>query len=270
MKSLASMHVENLLRTVARTIVLPRYCALGAEDVMEKSVGELVTVADKEAELAIGRGLATLLPSARLIGEEACADAPELLNGLGEGLVWLVDPIDGTGNFAAGRPPFALMVALLEDGLTRQSWILDPLTGVLSYAELGGGAFRNGEQVTTATGRPEERDISGILSEAFLPREQQGLGTTLRARFGSVLPTKRCAGHEYPLVATGERDFAIYWRTLPWDHAAGALFLSEAGGRVLHFDGQPYAPARPKEGLILARNAAMADLLLKVVGQTAM
>ena len=252
---------------MADTVVLPRFRSLGAGEVVEKSAGELVTVADQEAEVAIGRGLDQLLPSARLIGEEACARNPRLLDDLGEGLVWLIDPIDGTGNFAAGRAPFALMVALLADGITRQSWILDPLSGVLSYAGLGSGAFRNGMQVAAGAERPAERDMVGILSEAFLPPERRGLGDSLRARIGSVLPTQRCAGHEYPLVAVGERNFAIYWRTLPWDHAAGALFLAQAGGRVLHFDGAPYVPGVQREGLLLARNAALADLLLEVVAK---
>ncbi|MCW3796663.1 inositol monophosphatase [Sphingomonas sp. BN140010] len=257
--------VGALLRNVAAAIVLPRYRSLGSGEVVEKSAGELVTVADREAELAIGQGLHELLPAARLIGEEACAERPDLIEHLADELVWLVDPIDGTANFAAGRPPFAMMIALLEHGVVRQSWILDPLHDVLFHADRGGGAFRDGVKVTGGTDRSVERDLCGILSEAFLPAEQRHLGETLRARFGRVLPTQRCAGHEYPLVALGERDFAIYWRTLPWDHAAGALLLSEAGGRALHFDGSPYGPAVQRSGLLLARNPEVADLLLRAV-----
>jgi fructose-1,6-bisphosphatase/inositol monophosphatase family enzyme len=257
--------IGELLRTVASSVVMPRFQALGADEVVEKSAGELVTVADREAELALGEGLLGLLPEARLIGEEACAEAPELLGSLGDDLVWLIDPIDGTGNFAGGRPPFAIMVALLEDGVAKQSWILDPLSDTLWYAERGGGAYRNGLRLSPAGAQSPDTELTGILSEAFLPDERRGLRGALAARVGSVVPTQRCAGYEYPLVATGGRDFAIYWRTLPWDHAAGALLLTEAGGRVMHFDGAAYAPAIQRKGLILSRSPGIAARLLAVV-----
>ena len=258
--------VATLLRTVAADVVLPRFRFMSAADVAEKSVGELVTVADKEAELAIGAGLTGLLPAARLIGEEDCAGRPELLDSIGDGLVWLVDPIDGTGNFAAGRAPFAIMVALLRDGVTLQSWILDPLTGRLAYAERGAGAFLDEVPVRASADLPPDRALGGILSEAFLPPERQQLGESLRSRVGTVVATQRCAGHEYPLVATGGRDFAIYWRTLAWDHAAGALFLSEAGGCAVYEDGTPYSPASHRRGLILARNPAIANRIRQLLG----
>lgn len=239
--------------------VLPRFRALGAGDIVEKSAGELVTVADREAEVAIERGLREILPLARSIGEEACAANPDLMNSLGDGLVWLIDPIDGTGNFARGSPPFAIMVALLSDGVTQQSWILHPLTGRLAYAERGGGAFLDGVRVTSEQGSAPRSELCGILSEAFLPPDRRHIGDLLRTVTRSVTPTQRCAGHEYPLVATGERDFAIYWRTLAWDHAAGALFLTEAGGSVTYEDGTPYDPLSTRSGLILARSREVGE-----------
>jgi fructose-1,6-bisphosphatase/inositol monophosphatase family enzyme len=87
----------------------------------------------------------------------------------------------------------------------------------------------------------------------------------LRAAVGELLPTQRCAGHEYPLVASGARQFALYWRTLAWDHAPGALVLSEAGGTVTHLDGTAYRPAHPRQGLLLSGNAHIAKTLLKTL-----
>ena len=75
-------------------------------------------------------------------------------------------------------------------------------------------------------------------------------------------PTARCAGHEYPLVATGARHFALYWRTLVWDHAPGALLLTEVGGSVTHLDGAPYQPTRSRTGLLLAHNPLISKALL--------
>ena len=64
---------------------------------------------------------------------------------------------------------------------------------------------------------------------------------------------------EYPAVAQGDRHFALFWRTLAWDHAPGALLLREAGGSVMRWDGSAYLPAIPGEGLLIARNPAVAD-----------
>src|SRR4051794_10278381 len=106
-----------LMAGAAGRAILPRFCALAQHEIEGKSPGELVTVADREAEALLAAGLAPLLPGSRVIGEEACSADPRLIDALGEGIVWLVDPLDGTGNFAAGRPEFAVMVALLRDGI---------------------------------------------------------------------------------------------------------------------------------------------------------
>src|ERR1700709_1438740 len=133
--------VGALMAEAAERAILPRFRALARDEVEEKSPGELVTIADREAEAILTAGLAPLLPGSRVIGEEACAIDPRLIESLGEGIVWLVDPLDGTANFAAGRPDFAVMVALLRDGVTQAAWILNPLSGQLTRAELGSGAW---------------------------------------------------------------------------------------------------------------------------------
>ena len=121
-----SQAVEALMRDVAETIVLPRYRTLAAYEIEEKSPGDLVTVADRESELALNAGLARILPDARMVGEEGCAANPALMEGLDKGIAWIIDPIDGTGNFAAGRPHFALMVALFAEGETQAGWMNAP------------------------------------------------------------------------------------------------------------------------------------------------
>lgn len=120
-------HVGDLLREVAARSVLPRFRRLQDREIHEKQPGELVTIADQEAEAALTGGLRRLLPGSRVVGEEACAADPSLLLGIGTGLVWLVDPLDGTADFAAGDPRFSLMVALLRDGDIIAPWMLDPL-----------------------------------------------------------------------------------------------------------------------------------------------
>ena len=255
--------VGEILRATAAAVVMPRFAALGPGDVAMKGANDPVTIADREAEAMIGQGLRLLLPHARIVGEEACAADPALLDNLDQGTVWIVDPIDGTANFAAGRPPFAMMVALLDRGELAGSWILDPLGDRLAVAERGGGAWIDGERVRSDPVPLELDGLEGIVSEAFLPPGRRGLIDRIRACVSSVEQTARCAGHEYPLVATGARHFALYWRTLVWDHAPGALLLMEAGGSVSHLDGTPYRPGRPQSGLLLAHHPS---IMRKLIG----
>jgi fructose-1,6-bisphosphatase/inositol monophosphatase family enzyme len=96
--------VGELVRATARTAVLPRFRRLAAGEITEKAPGELVTVADREAEDLLSAGLLRLLPGSVVVGEEAVADDPAVLRRLAaDGPVWLVDPLDGTRNFATGR-----------------------------------------------------------------------------------------------------------------------------------------------------------------------
>jgi fructose-1,6-bisphosphatase/inositol monophosphatase family enzyme len=251
--------VTALIRAVAAREILPRYQKLQEHDVEEKGPGDLVTIADRAVEAALEQGLGRIVPEARFVGEELCAREPAVLAALGEGLAWVVDPIDGTGNFAAGRPPFAVMVALLRDNSTIASWIHDPLSGRMMVAELGSGARRDGTAVHTSGAVPDSSALCGTVSDFSMPEAMRGRVAALEREVGRLVPTLRCAGHEYPLVALGERDFALYWRTLVWDHAAGALLLSEAGGVVERLDGSPYRPGSTETGILLARNRGVAD-----------
>src|SRR4051812_25556952 len=242
--------VGALMTEAAERAILPRFRALAQNDIEEKSPGELVTIADREAEAMLTASLAPLLPGSRVIGEEACATDPRLLESLGEGTVWLVDPLDGTGNFAAGRPEFAVMVALLRDGVVQAGWMLNPLSGRLARAELGGGAWIGDERLK-ATDLEPGRKLRGSMGR-FMPEEMQA---DLAARLESGadrLPGLMSAGVEYPMIGGGERDFAFYWRTLAWDHAAGVLFVNEAGGKATRPDGSAYQPTREGYGLLAA------------------
>ncbi|NCU12975.1 MAG: inositol monophosphatase, partial [Sphingomonadaceae bacterium] len=125
--------VLAVLRDAAARAVLPRYQSLAAHEIDAKAADDVVTIADKEAELILAEGLARLLPEAAIVGEEAAHADPALLDRLGDALCWIIDPIDGTNNYAAGKPPFGLMVALSQSGETIAGWILDPLTGRLCH-----------------------------------------------------------------------------------------------------------------------------------------
>ena len=250
MKDESFERVGALMAEAAERAILPRFRALAEDEVEEKSPGELVTVADREAEAILAAGLPPLLPGSRVIGEEACSVDPSLLDALGEGTVWLVDPLDGTGNFAAGRPNFAVMVALLRDGVTQASWMLDPLSGRLARAALGGGAWLGERRLDAAPLAPGTR-LRGSMGR-FMPEEMQSALEERLDAGAERLPGLKSAGVEYPLIAAAERDFAFYWRTLAWDHAAGVLFVNEAGGKAARPDGSAYRPGDSGNGLLAA------------------
>lgn len=256
-----SMHalspaVETLLRIVARDVVLPRYQQLAAHEIEEKTPGELVTVADRESESRLNDGLLAIF-DAKLLGEEAVAADPALMEGIGQGAVWIIDPIDGTANFASGKPPFAIMVALAVDGIAEAGWVLDPLSGRMCHAARGGGAFIDGERVQArASGEPQL--VAGI-STLFMDPHVRDRFLEKAAGKLTCAPIPRCAGEQYPRIVLGANDCALFERTLPWDHVPGALFLEEAGGKVARADGRAYHFWDGSTGLLAAASPAVWD-----------
>ncbi|WP_404709962.1 inositol monophosphatase family protein [Sphingomonas sp. MMS24-J13] len=255
--------VTALMRDVAARIVMPRFRQLAPSEIIEKAPDDLVTIADRESEIALGEGLTTLLRNSRVVGEEACAADPAIIDTIGAGAVWIVDPIDGTHNFASGHPPFAIMIALAEDGETQASWILDPVTDQLCHANKGGGASIDGERVI-ARGSGGALPVAG-LSFTYLPKD---IAADMQARADGKLecaPIPRCAGEQYPRIVLGVNDISMFWRTYAWDHAPGALFVTEAGGRVARFDGTPYAPTQTGTGMIAAATPELWDQAARIL-----
>ncbi|TDC81693.1 inositol monophosphatase [Micromonospora sp. KC606] len=249
--------VGELLRQTATDVVLPLFRRLDDADIIEKAPGDLVTVADRRAEERISEALRRLLPGSVVVGEEAVAEDPDLLRHLRDGGdVWLVDPVDGTGNFAAGRPPFALMVALLTDGEMTGAWVLDPLAGVLADARLGAGTRLDGQPVRAADVAAPHGGMRGTAMTRYLPPAVRTRVEACPEWLGELLPGQHCAGREYLDLLTGDQRFVLFWRTLPWDHAPGVLLVREAGGVARRFDGADYHPADDRPGLLVAADEA--------------
>ncbi|MDH6113371.1 fructose-1,6-bisphosphatase/inositol monophosphatase family enzyme [Kitasatospora sp. MAP12-15] len=246
--------VTEILREAAEVAILPRYRALAAGDVVEKTPGEVVTVADRQAEELITRRLRGLL-DVPVVGEEAAAASPALVAALREApAAWLVDPLDGTANFVAGRPEYAVMAALVRHGQTVASWIVQPAEGRSYVAERGSGAWQDGVRLHRPPAPRDPAELRGAALTRFLdPAARAHLEATAH-RFAALGPGTKCAGVDYPHLTTGEADFLLYQRTLPWDHAPGVLLLTEAGGTARRPDGTDYRPSDPeaKRGLLIA------------------
>lgn len=242
--------VSALIRTVAEAVVMPRFRNLAAEDVLEKTPGELVTIADREAEARLTDGLAAIDGDAVIVGEEACAADPALIDQATAARAWIIDPIDGTANFAAGQPPFGIMIALIENGVTQAGWLYDPVTQRMCHAVLGGGAFL-GDAPIRARASDAARPLAAISKVGQSEEEHAARAMRFDSAFAMV-PLPRCAAENYPRLVLGQNDVAVFRRTLVWDHAPGVLFLTEAGGYVAHWDGTPYRVDGKGVGLIAA------------------
>lgn len=257
MSAVLSDAVAALMRRVAETVVMPRFRNLDADQVEEKAPGDLVTVADREAEAALAEGLVPLIPGSRVVGEEGVAADPSLLDGLENGTAWIVDPIDGTGNFAAGRSPFGLMVALCDAGEVTAGWLLDPVSGRLCHGRRGEGAWIDHNRVS-ARESGAARPIAALATSFMTPQDRSQLEARADGRF-TLVDIPRCAAEQYPRLVLRENDLSIFGRTHPWDHAPGALFVNEAGGRVARPDGSAYRVWDGRRGLLGASSPAMWD-----------
>lgn len=248
--------VHTAMRKAAERAILPRYRALAKEHVTDKAADDVVTVADHESEAILFEELARLLPNAAIVGEEAAFAHAALFDRLGDALCWIVDPLDGTNNFAAGNPPFGILVGLAEAGETIAGWLYDPLSGRFCSAERGKGAWIDGERVT-ARASGETPPVAAISLIFMDPAQREAVKAHIAPHY-RLVDIPRCAAEQYPRLVLGQNDISIFERTLPWDHAAGVLFLNEAGGKAARPDGSAYRVddhARP--GLIGAATPAL-------------
>ena len=253
--------VATLLRDAARAEVMPRFRNLGPGGVRTKAAAlDPVTEADEAAEAVITAGLLRRFPGAVVVGEEATAADPSLLGRLGDAeLAFVVDPIDGTANFADGLPLFAVMAAALIRGEVVAACIHDPLGDDCALALRGAGAWRETpdgrrETLHVAAPAPVEAMI-GSVSWRFLPPAQRMAVCANLPRVAASWAF-RCAAHEYRMAAAGHLHFLLFNRLYPWDHAPGWLLHREAGGYAAAFDASPYRPTRFDGGLIVAPDQA--------------
>ncbi len=264
-------HVLNIIRRAARAEIMPRFRALSAGDIATKShPDDLVTAADIAAEKMIARALQIAFPSALVVGEEAVAGDATLLDKIAEApLAFIIDPVDGTWNFAHGLAMFGVIFAATQFGRPAFGLIYDPVADDWAIADTVGPArleraFGAATPLKASMGKSVEA-LSGYLPLHLFAHHQ-------RPKIAATLPsfartqTLRCSAHEYRMIAQGHTDFLLTAMLHPWDHAAGVLICERAGAHVEMLDGGPYSAARHEGHLLVAPDKTTWNRLKKVFG----
>jgi fructose-1,6-bisphosphatase/inositol monophosphatase family enzyme len=251
------LKLAELLRETAHAEIVPRFRRLDASMVREKTEAiDLVTEADEESERVITAAIHRMWPDAFVVGEEAVsADASVLDRSIGANVAIFLDPVDGTSNFAAGVPLFAVMAGVVVKGETVAGIIYDPMGDDWVLAEKGSGAWLRRPDGSTvrqqfAPALPLDQ-MTGMASPFYLPPEQRAGVLTNLAKV-RVSSSFRCAGQEYRMAAGGHLNYLFYNKLMPWDHVPGTLICAEAGGYVARLDGRPYKAEHRGGGLLVA------------------
>lgn len=236
--------ISAVIRAVAAEEILPRFGRLAEGEIKEKAPGDLVTVADAAAECQLAARLPAVLPGSRVVGEEAVFSDHGVLDLLrGEEPVWVVDPIDGTENYANGNARFTVLVALAVGGELMASWVYAPFFDRMAYAVRGGGAYFEGERLRVAPPPDPAMGLVDLDVTASRPRywtQEHREAIARLSTHGPSISYMDGAGTTYLGLASGSRTSAVFSWDYAWDHAAGLLLHAEAGGVTMCTDGAPF------------------------------
>jgi fructose-1,6-bisphosphatase/inositol monophosphatase family enzyme len=264
------LELAAILRDAAKAEILPRFRRLDPETIHTKSSPtDLVTEGDTAAERVITAEIARRWPEALVIGEEAVAADPALLDRMSDApLAVTIDPIDGTANYAAGLPLFAVMASVVANGEAVAGILYDPMGDDWILAERGGGAWLHrpdgtSQRLNCAAPVPLAQTVAHV-SISFLPKATKPQVLANLSKL-SIVANYRCAGHDYRTMASGHCHALFFNKLLPWDHVAGTMICAEAGAHVARLDGSPYLPHHRDGGLILATDPDSWSLLRREV-----
>jgi myo-inositol-1(or 4)-monophosphatase len=258
-------HDPLLLATAVEAVVRAgdiqmQYFGSGVR-IEKKGTIDLVTEVDVAIERVFRQMIAERFADHRVLAEELAVATDETDR---RGACWIFDPLDGTTNFAHGLPIFCASLALEIDGRAEVAAVYDPCRRELFTAERGGGARLNGVPMRVSRA---EALIDSLLCTGF-PYTVHERPERLVALFGAFIARARAvrrlgsAAIDLCWVAAGRLDG--FWEQLlrPWDLAAGALLVEEAGGRISLMDGHPFDS---RAGQIVASNGAIHDAMLETI-----
>lgn len=264
--------VVNVMVKAARlggNVLLRNMHRLDALDVVEKGRMDYASEVDGLAEEAVVKELRRAYPEYAVLGEEGGVQK-------GRGAphpskpTWVVDPLDGTSNYLHGWPHWCVSIALVENGEPQHGVVFDPLRNELFTASRGSGATLNDRRIRVS----ERKELAGaMLVTGFPPRERQRAGAQLECvrellRDAEDIRRTGSAALDLAYVACGRADAYFESGLQPWDIAAGALLVREAGGRVSDFRGAAlakYDVAEARGRQVVAGNVRIVDPLLRAI-----
>jgi myo-inositol-1(or 4)-monophosphatase len=246
--------VSAVLREVAATELMPRFHRVAAE---RKHDGSIVTAADRAVEAALEAALVKII-DVPVLGEEMPLDMQKNIWRDAE-WIWCVDPLDGTSNFANGKKYFGISVALMHRRRSVFGMVLDPNTNELFHAVQGAGAFMDGKKLHT--------HAAVRMCEAHLEIGRFKRLGRLQAALKANPPCKKFSMSgasvlQWCHLASSRIDTFLHAGEHPWDYAAGALILEEAGGRIASIEHDSYwrtsdPDAMWEQSVIAARHPAL-------------
>lgn len=235
---------------------------LGTAVVREKGFADFVTEADLACQEAVVGRLSDQFPNHRFLCEEgALAARPPSASH-----VWILDPLDGTTNYVHQIPFFSVSLALEIDGALAVGVILDPSLGELFWATAGGGAFLNGRPIRASQCQALPDALVSIGLPARVSRESVDIAImTASAEHCQSVRRTGSAALNLAYLAAGRHDLAWAFTTKPWDVAAGALLVREAGGVIEAPDGKPLNLRNERVPYVAAASPKLQDAFLKLI-----
>lgn len=226
--------LAKIVKQAAREEICPRY-----NNVVRKlkSDGSVITEADLAMQRYIASELKREWPQFDFLGEEMSdSEHQQLFDGAKEGL-WVLDPLDGTSNFAAGIPYFSVSLALVQNGEITAGLVYDPMRDECFSAQKGQGAFLNGEQLKV-------EDFSFPMKKSIALIDYKRLSEDLRLKLVASPPfsSQRSFGSvalDWCWLACGRGHIYLHGQQKLWDYAAGYLILKESGGYACTLTGEP-------------------------------
>lgn len=253
----SAMEVAREIALEAGIILVERFHK--AKQITVKGRGDIVTDVDTFIESKILNSLSKEFPGANLLGEESSGP------NFDTGYVWIIDPIDGTRNYASGIPFFSLVIGLVLDGEVLLGINYDPLRKEMFHAEKGKGAFLNDKRLKVT----EKRSIDESIIGSDLSYNDQGAANTMDVIF-SLWPgmqTARIMGSAalgISYVAAGRTDLYFHHKLQPWDQVAGIILVQEAGGIITDRNGRDISVS--SDGLIASNEKIHSLFLHKTTG----
>lgn len=254
----------------AGNVLLRHMHRLDALNVVEKDRQDYASEVDEEAEKVVIRELKRAHPDYGFLGEESGAAAG---TGGNQRYTWVIDPLDGTSNYLRGFPHFCVSIGLVENGEPIHGVIFDPLRNDLFTASKGSGTQLNGKRVRVA----DRKDLTGtVIVTGFPPRERSRASAQLKTVDSLLLDAEDIrrtgsAALDLAYVACGRADAYFEAGVKPWDIAAGALMVREAGGKVCDFRGRGTGPMDVRgtaPRALVAGNLKVCELLQKKIVDT--